>query len=262
MIKAALRQQHALQVMFIDSENKHIQKALNQSDWDILEGNLKVLKIFAKATAILSAYKEPTLHQVEDVYSMIKRYLNNHKTYAHDIMAEKLDDYSDKISVSHWLTQILHPGIKLDKNDKKSKLKLAQLNKQAKITSKILSDAAQISSSNIPSTTKNKTGLEGLQELVSDTINVDLNTQTVKYDAGTEINHYLASPKVDRRDNPLAWWQCNEKGYPILSSLARHYLAIPASSIPCEQLFSIAGNTITKNRNSLAPETAQALLCL
>lgn len=263
MIKAALRQRRPLQVMFIDSESKYVKNALDQSDWDILEGNLKVLKIFAKATAILSAYKEPTLHQVEDVYSMIKGYLNNHKTNAHDVMAEKLDEYSDKISTAHWLAQILHPGVKLDKNDKKIRLKLAQLKKQAELTSTILSDAAQISSPNIPSTTKkSKSGLEGLQELVSDTINVDLNTQAVKYNAGAEIDHYLASPKVDRRDNPLAWWQCNEKGYPILSSLARHYLAVPASSVPCEQLFSIAGNTITKNRNSLAPETAQALLCL
>src|SRR5215218_8542832 len=62
MIKAALNHKRLLQVMFIDSENKHIKNALNHSDWDILEENLKILKIFAKATAILSAYKEPTLH--------------------------------------------------------------------------------------------------------------------------------------------------------------------------------------------------------
>jgi hypothetical protein len=263
MIKAAISQRRPLQVMFIDSENKHIKDALDHSDWNILEGNIKILKIFAKATTILSTYKEPTLYQVEDVYSIIQRYLDDNKTIAHDTMAEKLDEYSGKVSIAHWLVEILHPGIKLDKIDKKFKLKFAQLKKQAELSAKIMSDIAQ--SPHIPPTTlkKNKDGLESLQDLVSGTIKVDLGKQKIhKYNAGIEIDHYLSSPKVDRKDNPLTWWQCNEKVYPVLASLARNYLAIPASSVPCEQLFSIAGNIITKNRNSLAPETAQALLCL
>ena len=197
------------------------------------------------------------------MYSIIKSYLDNHESSAYAIMADKLEEYSTKISITNWLAQILHPGIKLDKSDKKYKLKLAQLKKQAERISSIMSDTSQSPKNLIDTSGKNKSGLQILQELVGDTINVDLNTQTVnKYDAGAEIDYYLLSPKVDKTDNPLAWWQCNEKGYPILASLARNYLAIPASSVPCEQLFSIAGNTITKNRNSLAPETAQALLCL
>src|SRR5437879_12481346 len=143
MIKSALNHKRTIQLMFIDSESKHIKNPLDQSDWNILEGNIKILKIFAKATTILSAYKEPTLHQVEDVYSIIKSYLDNHESSAYAIMADKLEEYSTKISITNWLAQILHPGIKLDKSDKKYKLKLAQLKKQAERNSSIMSDTSQ-----------------------------------------------------------------------------------------------------------------------
>jgi hypothetical protein len=44
--------------------------------------------------------------------------------------------------------------------------------------------------------------------------------------------------------------------------MARDYLTIQATSVPSEQAFSIAGNTISKTRNRLLPETARACLCL
>ena len=33
-------------------------------------------------------------------------------------------------------------------------------------------------------------------------------------------------------------------------------------SIPAEQAFSVAGNTVTRTRNRLFPETARACLCM
>lgn len=56
--------------------------------------------------------------------------------------------------------------------------------------------------------------------------------------------------------------QANEHRYPILSKVARDYLAIQASSIPCERLFSMAGIADTKRRNRMAPEVMSALQIL
>ena len=33
-------------------------------------------------------------------------------------------------------------------------------------------------------------------------------------------------------DDPLTWWKCHETSFPIISKLARKYLAIPASTAP------------------------------
>ena len=44
--------------------------------------------------------------------------------------------------------------------------------------------------------------------------------------------------------------------------MAKDYLSIMSTSVPCEQFFSIAGKQITQTRNRMHPETARACLCL
>ena len=77
-----------------------------------------------------------------------------------------------------------------------------------------------------------------------------------------EISSYwnlaCASPDI----TPLDWWKAHETEYPLLSKIARDYLCIMATSVPCEQLFSIAGLTITKSRNRLTGKSARAILYL
>jgi len=175
-------------------------------------------------------------------------------------MIEKIQDYSIKLSQAHWIVQILHPGIKLTKTDKKYHMKLTELKKQADFIVKTIPNPKNVPLNS--STSGKKTAIAKFRQLIGDTIDVDQDISQAPYNSNIEINRYLASLKVDKDDDPLIWWNLNEKTYPILAILARNYFAIPASSVPCEQLFSIAGNTVTKNRNSLVPETVQALLCL
>lgn len=61
---------------------------------------------------------------------------------------------------------------------------------------------------------------------------------------------------------PLSWWWAHSTEYPILSKMAQNYLSIQASSVPCEQLFSLAGNVVSKKRNRLSKNTTRACLCL
>jgi hypothetical protein len=58
------------------------------------------------------------------------------------------------------------------------------------------------------------------------------------------------------------WWKANQLIFPNLASIAKDYLSIMATSVPCEQLFSLAGLTVTKTRNSLDNNTVRAVLCL
>ncbi|CAB5369823.1 unnamed protein product [Rhizophagus irregularis] len=58
-----------------------------------------------------------------------------------------------------------------------------------------------------------------------------------------EVANYLALPKIHHDDCPLTWWRINKTRFPVLSKLAKKYLAIPATSTLSERLFSEAGNS-------------------
>ena len=75
-----------------------------------------------------------------------------------------------------------------------------------------------------------------------------------------ELIRYCNQPKLERLKNPLEWWAAHEGECPVLSSLARNALCIPATSAPTERLFSYAGLTIADNRASLLPENAAEII--
>src|SRR6185369_8174106 len=83
-----------------------------------------------------------------------------------------------------------------------------------------------------------------------------VSTSVTSTHIASELDQYLALQADDETD-PLLWWQAHAKEYPIVSDMVRDYLTIPATSVPSEQAFSVAGNTISKTRNCLLPETAR-----
>ncbi|XP_050066428.1 E3 SUMO-protein ligase ZBED1-like [Aphis gossypii] len=68
--------------------------------------------------------------------------------------------------------------------------------------------------------------------------------------------------KISYDQDPLKWWKENEFKYSAVSLLAKKYLSIVATSVPCERLFSEAGTIISKKRNRLSPERLNQLLFL
>ena len=59
----------------------------------------------------------------------------------------------------------------------------------------------------------------------------------------------------------LRWWKKHEDKLPLLADIARRVYVIPASSAECERHFSAfnARHIITAQRNSMLPETVQAV---
>lgn len=65
---------------------------------------------------------------------------------------------------------------------------------------------------------------------------------------------------LNRDENPLLFWKSRENVYPGLSKFAKQYLAMPATSVPSERVFSKAGELISDRRNRLSAEHVNELL--
>jgi len=82
-------------------------------------------------------------------------------------------------------------------------------------------------------------------------------------DEGNELHKYKSmADKISHNQDPLLWWKYNEKKYPVVSQMAKKYLSVIATSVPCERLFSEAGQVISKRRNRLSPNRVNQLLFL
>ncbi|KAK7173382.1 hypothetical protein R3I93_003262 [Phoxinus phoxinus] len=80
--------------------------------------------------------------------------------------------------------------------------------------------------------------------------------------AAEEIREYFLAPHIPTMENPLQWWARNHENFPLLAKLCKRYLAVPATSTPSERIFSLAGNTISRQRASLHPAHVDALVFL
>lgn len=76
------------------------------------------------------------------------------------------------------------------------------------------------------------------------------------------LDLYKAQPSIGMNECPLEWWATRAGAYGQLSPLARKYLATPATSVPCERLFSLAGNIVQKKRAALHSDNVNKLVCL
>jgi len=57
----------------------------------------------------------------------------------------------------------------------------------------------------------------------------------------SECQEYLSEELAEVVASPLEYWKNKAKKWPVISSMAKYYLAIPASSAGVERVFSIAG---------------------
>lgn len=76
----------------------------------------------------------------------------------------------------------------------------------------------------------------------------------------TELDRYLNKPNIHRHEDPLQWWSTHSSLYPRLFVMVKKRLCVPATSVPCERLFSKGGMVITeRSSRMLAPKSSQFL---
>ena len=73
---------------------------------------------------------------------------------------------------------------------------------------------------------------------------------------------YLSLDQVDPSFNVLSWWQIQATKLPMIASVVKQILCVPATSTPSERPFSKAGNLITKKRAQLKSSKVDMALFL
>ena len=83
-----------------------------------------------------------------------------------------------------------------------------------------------------------------------------------------DVDQYMDSPRVkhkmkvkeDQTQWILNWWKANMGEYPCMAQAARDYLAIPASEVDIERLFSLGRDILGIRRFSMSMDTLRALI--
>ncbi|CAG8563835.1 35654_t:CDS:2 [Racocetra persica] len=70
-----------------------------------------------------------------------------------------------------------------------------------------------------------------------------------------ELSQYLSKATLPMSINPLEWWKLNSFHFPGMSQMAKDFLAIQAMSVPFEQIFSKAGDTVWAKRVRLSEKS-------
>ena len=90
--------------------------------------------------------------------------------------------------------------------------------------------------------------------------NIFANCHHHHHERQDEIEDYMIIEEIDVNTCSFKWWAFQSSHFPILSQLARKYLAILTSSAASERLFSDARNVMTARQINLLPSTFEHLI--
>ena len=68
---------------------------------------------------------------------------------------------------------------------------------------------------------------------------------------------YFNAPLADDNTDILYFWKLNSINFPVLSTMAKDYLTVQASSVPSERAFSSGTDLVSTERCSLGGKTIE-----
>ncbi|CAF4921023.1 unnamed protein product [Rotaria sp. Silwood1] len=236
-----------------------------QIDYDELISFAKYLKYFVDVTEMLSAEKTPTISLVLPLKQRLINISKPNPTDPESIMKfkkyfeNKIPTYWE-IDDIHFIGTVLHPKFKhlqiLSNKDKKKAYELIkkEINKRNNPQSD-LSFNSEVSSTQsiVISSTDTNDLLSGCYDQISTTLKAS--------DTNDELKRYLQSidSLIDNEDL-FDFWRRQKFVYPVLYSIARDILIVPATNTAAERLFSASGNTVTETRNRLSSQKVDKLM--
>ncbi|CAH2101579.1 unnamed protein product [Euphydryas editha] len=254
---------------------------LTPDEWSLLEKCVQVLKVFYDISVEMSADKSVSISKVLALNKIIKTHVDkqlletesghfqdNYKLLL-QTLRKQLDARFEDIE-SHVLASeasFLDPRFKKYAFIDKDKYDQCLRSIRAKLCNLFKQEPTMQATTSLlePPQSPQQMPQQSMSSNIWDYFDKEVEKEIIQNPtaAGSiEIEKYLNEPLIPRTDDPLKWWYDHRLLYPNLYSLMKRRLCVPATSVPCERVFSEAGMTISQKRSSLKSDEASQILFL
>lgn len=251
---------------------------LDAEEWSIIADCVSILKPVEKITTELSAEKYPTMSFVIPLVIGLQYALNNKapQTNAGSILKDDLQTIINRRLGCLESNKIVAMATFLDPRFKKTGFGLEDNAKRAEhwvieeLTKLLNEEEGEFNPKNVTNNDIQlaSTSTSGHEENESIWTHFDSKVAQVKSHVTPTtasllvVKQYLQMPHVDRKQNPLHFWESHKNFFPKLYLLARKYLCVPATSVPSERVFSKAGQLCNDRRNRLSSQNLDHIIFL
>ncbi|XP_060845259.1 E3 SUMO-protein ligase ZBED1-like [Rhopalosiphum padi] len=227
---------------------------LTPEEWDIVDKAILILQIFNEVTIEVSSEKTVSLSK---------------KIVLVSSMTATVNTYVDDISLPHAVHQMA-VSLKNELQKRFKDIEETEIVAQASILDPRFKKYGNIRlpstpSNNLeqaPTTSTSQPPVSLLWKIYEDKVEKFKSTVSSTAAGIIELDKYLGETLIDRKDDPLKWWYERKHIYPHLYEFAMKRLCVTATSVPCERIFSEAGQIITQKRNRLNTKKASQLIFL
>lgn len=247
---------------------------LTPEEWDTVDKAILILQIFNEVTIEVSSEKTVSISKkivlVSSMTATVDTYVNDialpHAVHQMAVslkyeLQKRFKDIEENEIVAQ--ASILDPLFKKYGFTNEVKYKNAYTNLRTRIGNIRLPSTTSNNLEQTPTTSTSQPPVSLLWKIYEDKVEQFKSTVSSTAAGIIELDKYLGETLIDRKDDPLKWWYERKHIYPHLYEFVMKRLCVTAAtSVPCERIFSEAGQIITQKRNRLNTKKASQLIFL
>ena len=273
-LESVLHLKKPLKKLFDDKESWE-EHFLTNTEWKLVEGATKCLKAVKRMIKKLEAEKEPTINkvitEVFNAQTILRNFINTPGNCGYGIMfARELkkqievrfpDKGTDRVQrrMANYLDPKLR-GAHLDQYEKleSTKQEIEDKIKSYEIVMEENGTEEVATNDDLELSPNSRLIRRHMAKIQSARTRFGENQNKIR----KEMDRYESFSIPGKNVTTLDWWKQHEGVLPLLASLAKRILAIPASSSKSERVFSTGGNIVTAKRNRLSPKNVENLIVI